>query len=80
MKQFPSTDITRKSGEILETALRGPVAITKYRRAKYVLMSAEHYETLTKGRDGREVFELDTVPDGVREEMLTAIDAELSRD
>ncbi|MFG5379640.1 hypothetical protein [Yoonia sp. R2-816] len=80
MKQYPSADITRKSGEILETALRAPVAITKYRRTKYVLMSAEHYEALRKGQDTREVFELSTVPDDVRSEMLEGIDKELNRD
>lgn len=80
MKKYPSADITRKSGEILETALRAPVAITKYRRTKYVLMSAEHYEALTKRQETREVFEISTVPEDVRAEMLEGIDKKLSHD
>ena len=80
MKHYKSTDMTRRSGDMLEDALRAPVSITKYRKPKYVLMSAKHYEELVKGRDGREVFTLETVPDDVRAEMLAGIEQELNHD
>lgn len=80
MKQYQSTEITRKSGEILESALHSPVAITKYRKTKYVIMSADHYNKLALGRDGREVFELHSAPQDVRDEMLAGIEQELNRD
>ncbi len=80
MKHYKSTDMTRRSGDMLEDALHAPVSITKYRKPKYVLMSAKHYEALVKGRDGREVFTLDTVPDDVRAEMLAGIEQELSHE
>jgi len=80
MKHYQSTDITRKSGEILEDALHGPVAITKYRKTKYVIMSAKHYDALAHGHDGREVFTLDTAPNEVRSEMHDGIERELARD
>jgi len=80
MKQFKSTDMTRKSGDMLEEALHAPISITKYRKPKYVLMSATHYDSLTHGRDGREVFSLDTAPHEVLNEMLAGIEQELDRD
>ena len=80
MKHYKSTDITRKSGEILEDALHGPVSITKYRKPKYIIMSADYYEALTDSHTGQEVFDSQTVPDDVRAEMLAAIDQELDRD
>ena len=47
MRSFPSTNITRKSSEILEQADRGPVFITRYIRPRYVVMSADHFDRLT---------------------------------
>ena len=77
MKQYKSTDITRRSGEILEDALGGPVSITKYNRAKYVIMSAKHYDAIVHSKDDQKVFTLDTVPPEIKEEMLLGIDREL---
>lgn len=76
MKEYPSTAITRLSGEILETARRAPVAITRYRKRAFVIMSTEHYEQLA-GPDTRSVETAATVSDVMRAEMLAAIDAEL---
>lgn len=80
MKQFSSAAVIRHSGEIFDTAQFGPVLITKYRKPKFVIMNIEHYERLVKGRDGREVFAHDTVPEDVRQEMLTGIEGELAHD
>ncbi len=80
MKRYKSTDMTRRSGEMMEDALRGPISITKYRKPKYVLMSASHYDNITKGYEGREVFTRDTVPEDVRAEMLAGIEMELNHE
>ena len=80
MKRYKSTDITRRSGDMMEDALRGPVTITKYRKPKFVLMSLAHYESITKSRRGREIFTLDTAPDDVRREMLAGIEMEFNHD
>lgn len=77
MKQYPSTAITRLSGQILEDAIRSPVAITRYRRPAFVVMSAEYYASLV-GKDTRTVETLETVSPEMRAEMIAAIDAELS--
>lgn len=77
MKEYPSTAITRLSGEILDDAMRSPVAITRYRRPAFVIMSADHYDRLTK-RNTRTVETIETVTPAMRDEMLAAIDAELN--
>ena len=76
MRSFPSTAITRKSGEILEQADRSPVSITRYNRRRYVVMSAEHYDRMTH-QNPRSVHTLDNVDPDMRQEMLDAIDKEL---
>jgi prevent-host-death family protein len=80
MKTYKSTDITRKSGRILEDAIRGPVSITKHNRSTYVIMSAKHYDKIIHANDDREVFSIDAVPTSVKDEMLMGIEQELSRD
>lgn len=78
MKQYKSTDITRRSGKILEDALDGPVSITKYNRVKYVIMSAKHYNNIVHTKDDRKVFSLDSVPSDIKDEMLFGIEQELN--
>lgn len=46
MREFPSTDIARNSEGLLALAGRGPVAITRNNRTRYVLMRIEKYERL----------------------------------
>lgn len=48
MKSYPSTSITRLSGDILADASRGPVMITRYRKPGYVIMAADRYEDLVR--------------------------------
>lgn len=49
MKCYPSTSITRLSGDILAEAVRAPVMITKYRKPGYVIMAADKYVDLVRG-------------------------------
>ena len=50
MKQFAAADINRSPADIFEAATVAPVAITKHRKPRFVVMSMERYETLTAGR------------------------------
>ena len=79
MKQFPSTDLTRRSGELLDAADKAPVSITRYRRPRYVILSVEEYAKRT-GEDLTEVFTKETMTEEVRHEIIDAIDKELTRE
>ncbi|MBW7921163.1 MAG: type II toxin-antitoxin system prevent-host-death family antitoxin [Rubellimicrobium sp.] len=63
MKHFPSSAITRDSGELLHSADTAPVAITRYSRPRYVLMTMEHYERLVAPGDTRRSFAVKDMPD-----------------
>lgn len=52
MKSYPSTSITRLSGDILADASNGPVMITRYRKPGYVIMTADRYESLVRSGSG----------------------------
>ena len=52
MKSYPSTSITRLSGDILADASNEPVMITRYRKPGYVIMTADRYESLVRSGSG----------------------------
>ncbi|KXV60462.1 MULTISPECIES: type II toxin-antitoxin system prevent-host-death family antitoxin [Acetobacter] len=52
MKQFAAADLTRNTGDLFEAAAVAPVAITKHRKPRFVVMSMERYETLTNQDKG----------------------------
>lgn len=47
MKQFAAGDLTRNTGDLFEAAAVSPVAITKHRKPRFVVMSMERFEALT---------------------------------
>ena len=49
MKQFPAGDLTRNTGDLFEAATLAPVAITKHRKPRFVVMSMERFEAMTAG-------------------------------
>lgn len=63
MKHFPSSAITRESGELLHSADTAPVAITRYSRPRYVLMTMEHYERLRTAGNTRRSHAVSDMPD-----------------
>ena len=52
MKSYPSTSITRLSGDILADASNEPVMITRSRKPGYVIMTADRYESLVRSGSG----------------------------
>jgi prevent-host-death family protein len=74
MKQFSLTDLSNKSGEIVEAAYRGPVSITKRGKRKFVILTAEDYDRLAAIADPRRVYTVDTMPDGLRDMLIAGLD------
>ncbi|MCY0155071.1 type II toxin-antitoxin system Phd/YefM family antitoxin [Hoeflea alexandrii] len=58
MKEFSVADLTCKTGDLFEAATISPVAISKHRKPRYVIMSMERYESLTHGQEIRRAFRL----------------------
>ncbi|ACP21784.1 conserved hypothetical protein (plasmid) [Sinorhizobium fredii NGR234] len=79
MKQFTFSDMNRASGEILETALIEPVALTKRGKEKLVILSATDYHKLV-GRPRVEAYTLADAPDDVHEELIAGLDAIIAGD
>jgi antitoxin Phd len=56
---FSLTDLSNRSGEVVEAAFRGPVEITRRGKRKFILLAAEDYDRLVGAADGRQAFHAD---------------------
>ena len=75
MKEFPAATLTRDPTALKEAARKEPVAITEYRRPRFVMMSFEAYEALIAGRaDPRRSLRTDALPDDLAALALEALD------
>ena len=76
MAHFSLTDLSNRSGEVVEAAFRGPVEITKRGKRKFVLLTAEDYDRLVNATDTRRAFHADDAPDAVAAMMLAALEGD----
>ncbi|TWG89377.1 prevent-host-death family protein [Mesorhizobium sp. J18] len=62
MRSFSLTDLSNKSGEVVEAAYTGPVEITRRGKRRFVLMSADQYDKLRNAGDPRRVYAAGETP------------------
>ena len=77
IQNFPAADLARRTGDVLDAASRAPVAITKHRKPRFVLMSLERYEALTGG-SGQKAHTLDDMPAELKAMMIAALERDLA--
>jgi prevent-host-death family protein len=61
MRSFPSTDLKQTLGDVLDAATHGPIAITKHKKPRFVLMSFHDYEQRFR-QDERQAFAAEGMP------------------
>jgi prevent-host-death family protein len=70
---YSTSDLSRKSGDIIAEALRRPVVITQHSKPRLVLLNIEDYQRLTRQSDPRSVGTIETIPDNLFAEIEAAI-------
>ncbi len=63
MREFAAGDLTRNTGDLFEAATVAPIAITKHRKPRYVVMSMERYEALTRSANQQMAIATDDMPE-----------------
>jgi prevent-host-death family protein len=63
MIRYTTSDLSRKSGDIIAEALRKPVTITQRKKDRLVLLSVEDYRQLVARAETRTAGTLSTMPD-----------------
>ncbi|AFL50531.1 prevent-host-death family protein [Sinorhizobium fredii] len=72
---YSTSDLSRKSGDIIAEALRHPVTITQRNKPRLVLLNIDDYERLMRQSDARSVGTLETMPGELLNEFEAAVDA-----
>lgn len=76
MPNYTTSDLSRKSGDIIADALRAPVMITQRRKPRLVILSVEEFERLSAASKGpRKAHRIESMPDGLFEEAKRALEA-----
>lgn len=75
MTQYSTSDLSRKSGDIIAAALRRPVTITQRNKPRLVLLSIEDFRRLTAKADASKAGRLETMPDELFREFQEAVTA-----
>lgn len=71
---YSTSDLSRKSGDIIAKALRHPVTITQRNKPRLVLLNIEDYERLLRQSDHRASGTIETMPDILFSEFEGAVD------
>ena len=75
MTRYTTSDLSRKSGDIIAEALRAPVTITQRNKPRLVLLSIEDYRRLMSRADSRKAGTLAAMPDEGFAAFRRAVDA-----
>lgn len=78
MKHFPAADLSRNTGDLFQAATVSPIAITKHRKARFVVMSIERFEALTSGERHQHAHDVADMPDELGDLMDKAIEDHFS--
>jgi prevent-host-death family protein len=70
-----TSDLSRKSGDIIAEALRRPVSITQRNKPRLVLLSYEDYQRLRASADSRKAHRIETMPDDLFDDAKAALEA-----
>lgn len=76
MKTVSSTDLKQSLGNVLATAAREPVTITRHGAARYVLMSLDEFDR--QRAPYPRAYSVDDTPDDLADMILGALHARLS--
>jgi prevent-host-death family protein len=73
--RYSTSDLSRKSGDIIARALQGPVTITQRSKPRLVLLSVEEYKRLKNNQvDNRRAYSIGELPDELFEAAKVALE------
>jgi len=78
LPEFKAADLTRHTSDLFDAAIRSPIAITKHRKPKFVLMSMDQYQSLTRGAT-QQAHMIDEMPEDLKTLMIEGLERDLTR-
>lgn len=77
---FTTSDLSRRSGDIIAEAMRAPVTITQRNKPRLVLLNIEDYQRLMRQSDMRTAGTIETMSDSVFAEFEDAVESYAQED
>jgi len=74
-RSYSTSDLSRKSGDVIAEALRHPVTITQRNKPRLVLLNIEDYRRLRASADPRRAGRIESLPDDLLAEIEEAVEA-----
>jgi prevent-host-death family protein len=71
---FTTSDLSRRSGDIIAEAMRQPVTITQRDKPRLVVLNIEEYEQLRRYADHRRAYRIEDIPDDLFEDIVKAVE------
>jgi prevent-host-death family protein len=78
LPEFKAADLTRHTSDLFDAAIRSPIAITKHRKPKFVLMSMDQFQQLTGGTT-QQAHMIDKMPEDMKALMIEWLERDLTQ-
>jgi prevent-host-death family protein len=75
MTSYTTSDLSRRSGDIIAEALRHPVTITQRNKPRLVVLSIDDYRLLVERAETRVAATIEAMPDDLLADVRAAVDA-----
>lgn len=75
MTSYTTSDLSRRSGDIIAEALRHPVTITQRNKPRLVVLSIDDYRLLVERAETRVAATIEAMSDDLLADVRAAVDA-----
>lgn len=75
---YTTTDLSRRTGDVIAAAFKGPVTLTQRNKERFVMITVELYADLVAKADPRRVGKTREMPKDLAAEFGNAVDAYVS--
>jgi len=80
MKQFSSTELANRTGDVLAAAAEAPVTIARHGKPRFVMLSTEQYVRLRRQADARRAFHVADLADAEAEALIARLQDSIEND
>lgn len=80
MRNFTSTELANKTGDVLAAAAQEPVNIQRHGKARYVLLSVEQFERLSVRADQRRAVHVEDLGLEEANQLIAQLEHSIAHD
>ncbi|WP_299749650.1 type II toxin-antitoxin system prevent-host-death family antitoxin [uncultured Tateyamaria sp.] len=80
MKQFSSTELANRTGDVLAAAAQRPVTIAKHGKARFVVLTTEQFEAMQQSLDTRRSVHVSELDDAEASALISALQDSIEND